>query len=140
MHIALSDTWKKSRMLPRVLLIGAAGIISLAGMSVWQAYRLQAAAAGERQRPPVQGVVTAPVVAEYDVDPRTATFVFQGSVNMSSVDGWIAIDVLKDPKADPNNEQNWQYDVGFAQITGSGPDFTFESVPLQIFNLPGLIP
>jgi hypothetical protein len=140
MSITFSHTGKKGRMLCRVLLIAAVGIISLSGMSIWQAYRLQVATAADRQRPPVQGVVTAPVVGEYDVDPRTATFVFRGSVNMSAVEGWIAIDVLKDPTADPTDEQNWQYDVGFAEITGSEPVFTFESAPLQLFNLPGLTP
>jgi hypothetical protein len=140
MTVIFSHTWKKGHVLLRMLLIAMVGIISLASMSIWQSSRLWVATAAERQRPPVQGVVTAPVIAEYDVDPRTATFVFQGSVNMSSVDGWIAIDVLKDPTADPNDEQNWQYDVGFAQITGSGPNFTFESAPLQLFNLTGLTP
>jgi hypothetical protein len=143
MSVISSRTGTKGHRLRRVLLIAAAGIISLAGLSIWQAYMLRAATAGERQPPPlppVQGVVTAPVVGEYDVDPTTATFVFRGSINLSSVDGWIAIDVLKDPTANPNDDQNWQFDVGFAQITGSGPEFTFESAPLQLFNLPGLTP
>ena len=159
MTVIFSHTWKKGHVLRRVLLIATVGVISLASHSICQPYRPWiataeerqrppvwgaeydgAATAEERQRPPVQGVVTAPVVGEYDVDPRTATFVVQGSVNLSAADGWIAIDVLKDPTADPNDEHNWQYDVGFAQITGSGPDFTFESAPLQLFNLPDLTP
>jgi hypothetical protein len=140
MSITFNHTGKKGGMLRRVLLIAAIGVISLAGVSIWQAYRLRVATAADRQRRPVQGVVTAPVVGEYDVDPKTATFVFRGSVNMSAVEGWIAIDVLKDPSADPNNEQNWAYDRGFAEITGSGLDFTFESAPLQLFNLEGLTP
>jgi hypothetical protein len=112
------------------LLLAVVRVIALAGILICQTNGLGGATAAE-----VQGVVTAPVVAAYDVDPTTATFVFRGSINMNSADGWIAIDVLKDPKADPSDEQNWRYDVGFAQITGSGPDFTFASPPLQIFEL-----
>ena len=60
MTVIFSHTWKKGHVLRRMLLIATVGIISLAGNSIWQPYRLWVATAGERQRPPVQGVVTAP--------------------------------------------------------------------------------
>jgi hypothetical protein len=112
-------------LLHQSFLVAAVIAVLLIGRLTW----LGVAAAAE-----VNGVVTAPVVAAYDVDPTSATFVFQGSINMSPADGWISIDVLKDPKADPHDEQNWRYDAGSAQITGSAPDFTFASPPLQIFQ------
>jgi len=111
-------------------------LIAAVGMSTWQACGLRVAMA----LPPVQGVVSVPIVAAYDVDPANSTFVFQGSINRSSADGFIAIDVLKDPKLDPSEELNWQYGVGSAQISGSGPQFTFTSPPLQIFNLTRWVP
>jgi hypothetical protein len=76
----------------------------------------------------VDGVVTEPVVNQYDVEPETASFVFRGTINMSAADGRIVIEVLKDPKTDPNDDQNWE-NVGFADITGSGPEFTWEFQP-----------
>jgi hypothetical protein len=111
------------------LLIAAVRVVLLAGLLISLTNGLPGATAAE-----VVGHVFAPVVGAYDVDPTTATFRFNGTINMSSADGWIAIDVLKDPNVDPQDEQNWQLDVGRASITPAGSTFRFASRPLPIFK------
>jgi hypothetical protein len=81
----------------------------------------------------ITGIVTQPVVSVVQVNPQTVTFTFKGTTNLPPSDGFIAVDVLKDPDLDPFKGINWQFNKLIMHTTGTAPNFTFSGTSTAIF-------
>jgi len=117
----------RSTRIPGCRLAGAGALTALLVAAAFIAPTVAQSVSGTMLNPYV-GVV-------FSGDPAGGTIRFDGDLIMPSDTGaWVAIDVMRNPDADPNDEASWQLDVAVAQPIPIGGDTYFWSVDAMVFD------